>query len=244
MKPHLIMPMGGAGSRFKKDGYELPKPVMEIAGKPFFYWAARSIEKYIDLEDITFVALKEHVDRFDLDKKIYNFFPYARIVIIPEVTPGPVFTCLEGIKQVNDNHPVVFNDCDHMFRCSGLNDLLNGEEEPVDGALITFESDASNFSYIKYDAAKRIIGTVEKQVVSNHAICGAYMFRNAELFGNVAEEYLVNCPYRESFLSGMYNIMCRRGLNIKDFMLDFHVEFGTPTDYENARNSLHFYELL
>lgn len=244
MRPHLIMPMGGAGARFKRDGYELPKPVMEIAGRPFFYWAARSIEKYADLKDITFIVLKDHVERFDLDKKIYDFFPLAQIVIIPEVTPGPVFTCLEGIKHIRDNHPVVFNDCDHMFRCSGLNDLLNGSWETVDGALITFESDSPNFSYIKYDAAKRIIGTVEKQVVSNHAICGAYMFRNAELFGNVAEEYLKNCPYRESFLSGMYNVMCRRGLNIKDFMLDFHVEFGTPKEYENARDSLHFYELL
>ena len=49
MKTHLIMPMAGAGSRFKRDGYALPKPIIDINGYPFFYWATRSIEKYIDL---------------------------------------------------------------------------------------------------------------------------------------------------------------------------------------------------
>lgn len=244
MKPHLIMPMGGAGSRFKRDGYELPKPVMEIGGRPFFYWATRSIEKYVNLEDMTFVVLKNHIDRFELDKKIHDFFPYARIVVIPDVTPGPVFTCLEGLKHIEDNHPVVFNDCDHMFRCTGLNDLLNGKGNLVDGALIAFESNSPNFSYIKYDGDNRIIGTIEKQVVSNHAICGAYIFRNAGLFRSVAEEYLQICPYKEAFLSGMYNIMCLHGLYIKDFVLDFHVEFGTPQEYEMAKDSKYFDELL
>ena len=48
MKTHLIMPMGGAGSRFANSGYMLPKPLIEIEGKPFFFWATRSIEKFID----------------------------------------------------------------------------------------------------------------------------------------------------------------------------------------------------
>ena len=30
MKLHLIMPMGGKGSRFSKYGYEFPKPLLEI----------------------------------------------------------------------------------------------------------------------------------------------------------------------------------------------------------------------
>ncbi len=35
MKIHLIMPMGGAGSRFYKNGYIQPKPLIEIKGKLF-----------------------------------------------------------------------------------------------------------------------------------------------------------------------------------------------------------------
>ena len=37
-KIHYIMPMPGYGSRFKNMGYDVPKPLIEIYGKPFFYW--------------------------------------------------------------------------------------------------------------------------------------------------------------------------------------------------------------
>ena len=43
-KLHLILPMAGRGSRFFENGFVCPKPLIEIAGKPFFYWAARSID--------------------------------------------------------------------------------------------------------------------------------------------------------------------------------------------------------
>ena len=55
-KLHLIMPMGGAGSRFFQDGFVIPKPLIEINDKPFFYWATRSIEKDVKLADLIFVV--------------------------------------------------------------------------------------------------------------------------------------------------------------------------------------------
>lgn len=82
-KVHLIMPMGGAGSRFFKNGFVMPKPLIEINNKPFFYWATRSISKYVELEDLTFVVLQEHIDDFGIDKSIKKYFPNANIVIIP-----------------------------------------------------------------------------------------------------------------------------------------------------------------
>lgn len=244
MKTHLIMPMGGAGSRFKKDGYVLPKPIIEIHERPFFYWAVRSLEKFIDLKDITFVVLQEHVDNYGLLEMIKKYWPAANVNIIPDVTPGPVFTCLEGLKKMDDNLPIVFNDCDHMFQCSGLNKLLNSELIDIDGGLVTFESSSPNFSYVQYDNQSNIIGTVEKKVVSNHAICGAYMFRSADLFRQLADGYLKDCPYKESFVSGMYNVMCSKSMKVWDYMVDFHVEFGTPEEYEEAKGSSSFADLL
>jgi len=70
------------------------------------------------------------------------------------------------------------------------------------------------------------------------------MFKNADIFRKTAHEYLNNCPYKESFVSGMYNVMCLHNMNIEDFMVDFHVEFGTPEEYELAKKSNLFEELL
>lgn len=242
MKPHLIMPMGGAGSRFYKNGYMQPKPLIEINGKPFFYWAAMSIKRFVDIEDLIFVILQQHMDKFNLDKVIYEYFPDASITVIQEVLPGPVFTSLKGVELIKDDAPVIFNDCDHMFKCNAINDRLNKNEFTEAGALLTFESSEPQFSYVKYEDEK-IVGTIEKQVVSDHAICGAYIFRKASIFREMAALYINNCPYNECFMSGLYNVMCNLGMEIKDYLLDFHVEYGTPDEYENAERSHHFKDI-
>lgn len=241
---HLIMPMGGAGSRFFQNGFVVPKPLIEINGKPFLYWATRSIEKHIDLADITFVVLNQHVKEFKIDEVIKKYFPNAIIeaVDFEEVKSGPVMTCLAGLRHVNDDYPILFNDCDHMFCCNSFNQDMNKMDVDYDGALLTFESDEPQFSYIAYENGM-IIGTVEKKVVSNHAICGAYWVKNAQLFRESAEEYLKTCGYREFFVSGIYNIMCKHHAKIENYSVDFHVPFGTPIEYEAAKDSEYFKEL-
>ena len=190
-KPHLIMPMGGAGSRFYKEGFQIPKPLIEIQGKPFLYWSTMSIKKYIDLADITFVVLQEHIDKWKIDAVIRQNFLDAKIVIIPYILNGPVLTCLEGIRNITDNSPVIFNDCDHMFKSTSLVDALNGKEMDEDGGLLTFKSDKPQYSYIKYNENGKIVGTIEKKVVSNSAICGAYIFKNAKTFKTAAKDYIL-----------------------------------------------------
>lgn len=240
---HLIMPMGGAGSRFKKNGCVLPKPLIEINGKPFLYWATQSILNYVPAIDITFVVLQQHIDLYKIDQKIIEYFPNAVIKVIPEVLPGPVFTCLKGIEDIKDDYPIVFNDCDHMFRCDELNNMLSSNLD-VEGVLVTFKSNYPHFSYVQYDQEKRIVGTIEKKVVSERAICGAYVFKDAELFRKIACEYTNNCPYNECFLSGMYNVICKNGGHIVDCLVDYHVEFGTPEEYELAKDSPYFSDLV
>lgn len=240
-KLHLIMPMGGAGSRFFKNGFVMPKPLIEIHGKPFLYWATRSIEKYVALADITFVVLKQHIAEFHIDKVILKHFPDAKIqaVDFEEVKSGPVMTCLAGLRNITDDQPILFNDCDHMFCCNSFTEDMNNSSWDYDGALLTFQSDQAQFSYIQYENG-RIAGTVEKEVVSNHAICGAYAVRNGQMFREMAEEYLKNCNYSEFFVSGIYNVMCRKGLIVKNYTVDFHVPFGTPVEYEQAQGSEYF----
>lgn len=244
MKVHLVMPMGGAGSRFYKNGYVMPKPLIEIKEKPFFYWSVLSIKKFVEVEDITFTVLKQHIDEFKIDSVIKSFFPDSKIIILPEILPGPVFTSMESIKTFSDDLPIIFNDCDHMFKCSSLYSALQNNEFNEAGALLTFESNLPQYSYVRYDENSNITGTIEKKVVSSHAICGAYIFKNAKLFEKFAQQYIQVCPYSECFMSGIYNVICDNGLKVKEFPLDFHVEYGTPEEYEIAKNSLHFKEFM
>ena len=55
----LILPMAGAGDRFFNDGYTLPKPLIDVGGKPMFM---RVIENLGDTwDDITCIVNSDHV---------------------------------------------------------------------------------------------------------------------------------------------------------------------------------------
>lgn len=232
---HLIMPMGGGGTRFGNKGFNLPKPLIELQGKPFFFWATQSIVKFVDVQDITFVVLQEHIDQFDIVNKIKGFYPDARFQVIPQVLNGAVLTCCEGIKLIEDNLPILFNDCDHAFLCDSFyNFCKKSNFSDIDGALLTFKSDNPAFSYVIFDDNQNVTGTIEKQVLSNEAICGAYYFKNKNVFKTAVDTYLMNCDYKEFFVSGVYNEMGKRGDKITTFKTDEHITFGTPDEYDQA----------
>ena len=237
-KIHLIMPMGGAGSRFFKDGFVVPKPLIEINDKPFLYWSTNSLANFIDYKDLTFVVLKEHVDKYNIDEVIKEFYKDANMVVIPKILNGAVLTCMEGVKSINDDSPIIFNDCDHAFISKEFNNYANIKDfNNLDGALLTFNSNDPKYSYLEIDSNGNVINTVEKEVVSNYAICGAYYFKNRDLFIECAEEYLKKCNYNEYFVSGVYNIMAEKGMKIKNFPCDIHVPFGTPDEYYAAEDN-------
>ncbi|MDO5311298.1 MAG: sugar phosphate nucleotidyltransferase [Clostridia bacterium] len=239
MKLNLIMPMGGGGTRFGNHGFNVPKPLISIYGKPFFYWATQSIAHFIELESLTFVVLQEHIDRFEIDKVIHSYYPEAKIEVIPEVLPGAVLTCLNGIKKIPDNSPILFNDCDHLFICNSFRDFCEKEKfNSLDGALLTFRSDDPRFSFAAFDNDGYVVKTVEKQAISEDAICGAYYFKNKEIFRSSAEKYLDNCAYSEFFMSGVYNIMADDSYKVRAFRVDEHLSFGTPDEFDAAQNSI------
>ena len=43
---NLIMPMAGGGTRFKNNGINIPKPLIEINDKPFFLGCTINIKIY------------------------------------------------------------------------------------------------------------------------------------------------------------------------------------------------------
>ncbi len=229
------MPMGGGGTRFGNHGFNLPKPLIPLQGKPFLYWATKCVMEYIPVEDITFIVLKEHIEKFGIDEKIREFFPESRLAVIDHVLDGAVLTCLEGAKLIDDDLPLLFNDCDHAFTSREFADYCKAASfSDCAGALLTFESDNPAYSYVRFDTEGRVIGTIEKEVVSNKAICGAYYFGNKSVFMKASEKYLTQCSYKEYFVSGVYNILAAEGENLRTFGIDEHISFGTPDEYEVA----------
>jgi len=229
----LVMPMAGRGSRFAKQGIKEPKPLIPLWGRPFFWWATESVKRRVDVAELVYVVLQEHIDEFHIDEIIHGFYPEARLVVIPDVTAGAAETAWLGIQAVQDSHGVVaINDCDHAFDATGLPQAADQLRSGLDGALMCFNSNSPAYSYAKVDPQGQVQGTVEKVVVSTHAIAGCYLFSSAPRFLEAYEQYKKTCEYDELFISGVFNHMIANGQNVGKVDLADHVSFGTPQEFQ------------
>src|ERR1700748_2741905 len=96
----LVMPMAGRGSRFTRQGRLTPKPLIEIAGRPAFAWAVESVRQAVEVGEMVFVVLDEHVRDHAIDAAILARYPDARIVALPQVTSGAAETAAIGIAAL------------------------------------------------------------------------------------------------------------------------------------------------
>ena len=226
----LIVPAAGRGSRFSKFGIREPKPMIDLEGRPFFWWSVESVRRVFQLRQMIFVVLQEHISEFSIDKIIKRFYPGATIVAIPEVTSGAAETAVIGMSALVTPGPVVINDCDHAFIFPPLpNGILHLEDE-LAGVLMSFRSFNPAYSYVRFGSDHQIIGTVEKQVVSPFAIAGCYLFADSDSFTALYERYKKDCPYNELFVSGMFNLLVEKHLKIQMLELETHCSFGTPEE--------------
>lgn len=236
-KINLIMPMCGFGSRFTKCGFDTPKPLIKLFNKPFFYWSITSIANFVNIDQLICVVLKDHVERYSIDKVILEFFPCAEFIILEDVPNGALLTCMEGAKFVNNNFPIIFNDCDHYFRAKLFYDYCNNvTSKKYDALLLTFNSSDKKYSYaqVKDGFVQRV---VEKEVVSNHAICGAYYFRNKKIFYNYCTKLnYVSMGNGELYISYLIDIMAKDQDNTKvgSIEVENHISFGTPAEYNDV----------
>ena len=232
------MPMAGEGKRFSEVGIMVPKPYIEIQGKPFYYWAANSVLRATSaISNLVFIIQKSHSQLHAAKSKILNDFPSAKILEIDEVTGGALETALLGLALVNNSDPVLINDCDHAFKFSRLTDAIKElNTQKIDGFLAHFKSASINYSYAKYSDQGKLLQTAEKKVISDLAIAGIYGFSSRMLIENLANKYLEINKYSESYLSGLYNILVNDGKTVFGFNLDKHLSFGTPLEFEIAQD--------
>lgn len=228
---NLVMPMAGRGSRFARQGIHEPKPLIDLGGKPFFWWAVESVRRAAPLGELVFVILEEHVREWALDRSIRDFYPTATVLAIPEVTSGSAETAALGVAALKGTGPLAINDCDHAFVASGLEAVIRDLEQDTAGTLMTFRADSPNYSFVRLAPDGSVSGTVEKEVASPFAIAGCYLFRSPALFTQQYHAYVENCPYNELFISGMYNQMLAEGKLVSKLVLDQHFAFGTPDEY-------------
>lgn len=231
------MPMAGEGSRFLKEGWTTPKPLIELKGVPLFKRAIGSVVIEGAPMKYSFIVRKEHIDRYHIDDQIKAILPNANIFYVEKTTRGAVETCLIAEPMISDKDSIVVMDCDLEFRSKGyiqgIKHILEHAVEEVNGGmLVSFESTEPRYSYAEIDENMIVKRTAEKEVISSHALCGAYFFSSAKGFLNAAHR-LLNEPVftkPEYYVSLLYNYLLADGENVRLATMEEYYSYGTPEE--------------
>ena len=240
-KPIFVIPMAGEGQRFKQEGIEEPKFLINTKGKTLFEWSLQSLP--LDLaKKVIFVCLQEHQEKYKVDDFIKNIlikkYPNInyKILILPKKTRGQVETVLACKKEINGKNPLVIYNIDTIFFSSRLKSkLITVLLRQLDGILGAFHSHDQKFSYIEVDSKGIVRHTAEKKVISNIASTGLYTFTKGSDFVEAAENMIKNnkTTNNEFYVSELYNYLISKG---KKFIIDFAEKFiplGTPEEIKN-----------
>lgn len=234
---HVVMPMAGEGSRFLKEGWTTPKPLIELHGLPLFKRAIGSVTVEGVPMKYSFIVRKEHLDKYHIDEQIKAILPEANVFFVEKTTRGAVETCLIAESVIDDADGIVVMDCDLEFRSKGYTEgiktiLQQPVEQANGGMLVSFESSEPRYSYAEVDENMIVKRTAEKEVISNHALCGAYFFSTGKGFLSAAHR-LLNEPVftkPEFYVSLLYNYLLANGETVRLATMEDYRSYGTPEE--------------
>lgn len=229
--------MAGEGSRFLKAGWTIPKPLIELNGISLFKRAINSV--YIENAPMkySFIVRQEHIDQYKIDQQIKKLLPEAKIFVTQKTTRGAVETCLMAESAIDQNDSIIVMDCDLEFRSihfiSNIKEVLSKNINEVNGGLlVSFNSSEPKYSYAEIGENNIVKRTVEKEVISSHALCGAYFFSSANGFLNAAHQLLNEPAFTkpEYYVSLLYNYLLKNGETVKISEMEKFYSYGTPDE--------------
>ncbi len=229
---NIVIPMAGRGKRFADVGFDLPKPLIPVLGKPMYAWAVDGLPLNSG-DRLIFICLKEHLDGSSLENDICSRYAACSPVVIPldRVTEGQACTVLAARELIDtDAELLIFNAdtyCPTTFR-----EALASFSTKIDGVLDVFRAEGSHWSFARTDSTGRVVETAEKRRISEWATTGLYYFRVGSQFVRHTDD-MVRSNDRsngEFYVAPVYNRMIASGADIRINLVPRIWVLGTPEE--------------
>jgi NDP-sugar pyrophosphorylase family protein len=233
----ILIPMAGEGSRFAKEGYTFPKPLIDVEGKPMIQRIVENLD--FDAEYI-FLVRKEHLQKYQglsstLDRITNGQF---KIIQVDGLTEGAACTALLAKEYINTDEDLLIANSDQIIEYSLENFKSLKYFSNVDGIVFSFNAVHPKWSFVKTNTRGMVTEVAEKNPISNIATCGIYWYRKGSDFVNCAETMIqknirVN---NEFYIAPVYNEF----INNNKILIPFYVHkmhgIGTPEDLNTYLN--------
>lgn len=242
----VIIPMAGLGQRFAAAGYQQPKPLIEVGGKPMIQRVVENVCPRKREAHFTFICNSQHLIDHDLESLLQTIAPGCSIVKIPSVSEGAACTVLLAIEHLNPLSPLMLVNSDQCIDAS-IDDFLDcALSVQVDGLIMTFEAGDKKWSFAEVNAEGRVIRVAEKVPISRHATVGIYFYREARQFLDGAMD-MIRKDLRtngEFYVCPVYNEIIAKGHDVRIYEIPAGAMhgLGTPEDLDSFLQA-HSYHL-
>jgi dTDP-glucose pyrophosphorylase len=237
MTLNIVVPMAGRGSRFANAGYELPKPLIDVSGRPMIDVVIENLQPARE-HRFVFVAQREHEQRFGLTATLAQWAPGCEVVLIDDITEGATCTVLETRHLIDSDDPLMIANSDQYIDFSIDDYLAAFDESGTDGFIMTMTATHPKWSFIRFDDQGTPIGVAEKQPVSDVATVGIYNYARGRDFVRAAEAMIAadDRVNGEFYVAPTYDHLVAAGGTIGYLGIGTDVEgmygLGTPEDLD------------
>jgi dTDP-glucose pyrophosphorylase len=227
----VLIPMAGEGSRFAKEGYTFPKPLIDVRGKPMIQTVVENLD--FDCEYI-FLVRHNHIEKYagllDTLQRITN--GRCSHVQVRELTEGAACTALLAQDLINDDEDLLIANSDQFIEYEAENFKTLKNLTDVDSMVFTFNAVHPKWSFVKTNSRGFVTEVAEKRPISNIATCGIYWYRHGSDFVKYAHRMIekdarVNGEY---YIAPVYNEMLEDGKTLIPFYVNKMWGLGTPED--------------
>lgn len=233
--------MSGVGKRFIDAGYKVPKPLIEVDGKPI-------IEHVCDLfpgeTKFTFICNAQHLAETNMSEILNSIKPESQIVEIPNHKKGPVFAVDSINHLIEDEEEVIVNYCDFSTYWDYHDFLEHTRSRNADGAVPAYKGfhphmlGTTNYAFM-LDKDQWMLEIKEKEPFTDnrmqeYASNGTYYFKKGAFVKKYFRQLMdedINLK-GEYYVSLVYNLLLADNLKVSIYEVQHMLQWGTPGDVE------------
>lgn len=243
MKLNIVIPMAGAGTRFSKAGYEIPKPLISVNNVPMIQLVINNLMPKNIPHRFIFICQEEHCQKYDLPARLSAWASDCIVIKLNGLTQGAACTVLSAKEFINTQEPLMIANSDQFVDVT-IDDYINElNARHLDGLIMTMTANDPKWSFVKFnDRTNFVEKVVEKEVISDHATVGIYNFARGEDFVKYAETMIEenNRTNGEFYVAPVYNYLINKHLKIGAYNVGCEgmgmYGLGTPEDLNKFLN--------
>ena len=228
---NVVIPAAGQGKRFAELGYQHPKPLIDVAGRPMIDWV---LDDFRGVGHPIVIMQGRHVKQYCADDLIRRLAPGSEVVEIDGLTEGAACTVLAAAEHFDGPNELVLANSDQKLDIDvgAFVDRMRSLE--ADGGILTFCDDDPKWSYARCDDSGRVVEVAEKRVISDQATVGIYYFRRGSDFARAARR-MIEKDIRvngEFYVCPVFNELIEEGKHVfvDEIQKDQMHGLGTPED--------------